>query len=270
MVKKKKIRDFVVHPIGIGTWAVGGRMWASRRNDDKDIEAIRYSLKKGQNHIDTAEVYGAGHSEEIVGQAIKGFDRKDLFIATKVWRNNARVDKIPAAAESSLKRLDIDYVDLLYIHGCWNEGKIEEYIKGLNKAQDEGFTRAIGVSNFNLNQLEKAVSLTKNPIVALQNHYNLVHQYEVDEKMKQYCKANNITIVAYTPLEGCHENSVVSGIADKYKKTPAQIAINWLISQENVVTIPKSTDNTHIGENLGAMDFEIDEEGIKKLNSLGR
>lgn len=257
-----------MHPIGIGTWEIGGRMSASSASDEKEIEAIRYSLKKGQNHIDTAEMYGAGHSEEIVGEAIKGFERESLFIATKVWRDNAAEEDIPRAVEASLKRLGTDYVDLLYIHACWDEEKIDEYIKGLNKAKDEGYTRAIGLSNFNLKQLKKAISKTKYPVIALQNHYNTVHQHEVDSRMKLFCHKHGIMIVAYTPLEGCFENKVIRELAQKYGKTPAQIAINWLIAQENVVTIPKSANKDHIDENLDALKFEMEEDDLVVIDSI--
>lgn len=257
-----------VHPIGIGTWGVGGGMTANSRNDKRDIEAIRYSIEEGQNQIDTAELYGAGHSEEVVGEAIKGFDRAKLFIASKIWNHNATTTRIPKATKKILERLGIEYLDLLYIHACWREGDIPDYITGLNRAQDRGLTKAIGVSNFTLEQLKKAVKLTKHPIVAIQNHYNLTHQSEVDDKMKNFCKKNKITIVAYSPLEGSKWNIKIRKIAKKYKKTPAQIAINWLISQDNVVTIPKSTDKKHIDENLGAMDFEMEDKDTKMLGEL--
>lgn len=256
-----------VHPIGIGTWGIGGGMLASFRHDEHDIEAIKYSLKKGQNHIDTAEMYGAGHSEEVVGQSIKGFDRKKIFIATKVWRNNATADRIPKAAEGSLKRLDTDYVDLLYIHACWSENNIDDYIKGLNKAQDERFTKAIGVSNFNVQQLEKALSLTKHQIVALQNHYNTGYQHEVDAEMKKLCKSNNIMIVAYSPLESAFRKKIILELSKKYKKSAAQIALNWLILQDNVVTIPKAAKRSHIRENLSSIGFELERQDFNRLIS---
>lgn len=268
--KSKKLSNgYKLHSIGIGTWEIGGGMTSSSANDSQDIEALKYSLKKGQNHIDTAEMYGGGHSEEVVGKAIKGFERKELFIASKVWRNNATQDRIPKACENSLQRLQVEKLDLLYIHGCWEDKKIKEYIGGLNDAVELGLTKAIGLSNFNLEQLKIAVSLSKHPIIALQNRYNLSHQFEVDDELKTYCAKNGIMIVAYTPLEGAARNNKVLEIAKKYKKTPEQIAINWLISQENVITIPKSTDQTHIDENLKALDFEIDPQDMRELFKLG-
>lgn len=267
--KVKKFSNGVeVHPLGIGTWGVGGWFNADSRHDEEQIEAISYSIEKGQNHIDTAEMYSSGHSEEVVGEAIKGFDRSKLFIASKVYRNNATSTLIPNAAEQMLKRLQTDYLDLLYIHSCFDESKIEDYMRGLNKAQDEGLVKAIGVSNFrNLRQLEKAVSVTKNPIIALQNHYNVTYQEEVDGDIKAICKKERIMIVAYSPLENSFRSKKVVLLADKYKKTPEQIALNWLIFQEGVITIPKSVDKKHIDKNLGAMDFEMEEEDLKILTN---
>ncbi len=266
--KLKTIDGFKANPIGIGTWGIGGGMYSSSENDQKEIEAIEYSLSKGQNHIDTAEMYGDGHSEEVVGMAIKNIERKKLFIASKVWRNNATIELIPSAVEAMLRRINTDYLDLIYIHACWDEDKIKDYIKGLNKVMDIGYAKALGLSNFNLSQLKKAISLTKHPIVALQNHYNLVHQFEIDDELRSFCDKNNIMIVAYTPLEGVFRNNKILKVAKKYDKTPAQIAINWLVSQENVITIPKSIDPSHIDENLGSMDFKLNSLDVKLLNNI--
>lgn len=263
-----------VYPVGIGTWTIGGGVEAEYGNEKEEIEGIRYSIKRGQNHIDTAQMYGAGHTEEIVGRAIKGFNRKKLFIASKVWQTHATRKKIPQAIEGILKRLQTAYLDLLYIHACWDEEMIGEYLAGLNDAKEKGLTKAIGVSNFDIDQLRKAVSVSKNPIIANQMNYNVLYQVEVPGEMKRYCKKEKIMIVAYRPVERglladqC-ENKTVLALAKKYRKTPAQIAINWLISQENVVTIPKSIDKKHIDENLGAVDFELDSEDVQKLNKLG-
>jgi diketogulonate reductase-like aldo/keto reductase len=258
MAKGKKIAGFEVNSIGIGTAYVG-------RRDEEDVDALRYSIKKGQNHIDTAELYENGKAEDVVGEAIKDYDRKKLFIATKVWRHHATSDGILTAVEGSLERLATDYVDLLYIHACWDESEIDEYMNGLNRAQDKGLTKSVGVSNFDLKQLQKAVAVTKNPIVALQNHFNINHQYEVNGDMKYFCKKENITIVAYSPLEDASTNKTASKIAEKYEKTPEQIALNWLIKQENVVTIPKSTNKKHIDENLETLKFELEKEDFETL-----
>ena len=272
-IKNKKIGGFEVHPIGIGTWGIGGFMEPVRGNEEKEIKAIKYSMKSGQNHIDTAEMYGNGHSEEIVGEAVKGFDRDKLFIASKIHRNYTKSNKVEKSTERILKRLQIDYLDLLYIHSFWEEEDMKGYLKGVNSAMDSGLAKSIGVSNWSVENLRWGLSKTKNPIVANQMNYNILHQVEVPQEMKDLAIKENIMIVAYRPVERklladeC-ENEIVLRIAEKYRKTPAQIALNWLVSQEDVVTIPKSTDKAHIDENLEALEFVMEKEDIERLGNL--
>ena len=272
MKKYKKIGDFEVNPIGIGTWGVGGFMEAEYGKDREEIEAIQYSLKKGQNHIDTAEMYGNGHAEEIVSDAIKGSDRNKLFIASKVHRNYTESGGVLKSTENILIRLNVDYLDLLYIHAFWEGEDMKDYLDGVNEAKEQGLVINVGVSNFNTSQLKWAYSKTKNPIVANQMNYNILHQIEVPQEMKDFCIEKDIMIVAYRPVERGEladktKDKNVLKLADKYSKTPAQIAMNWLIAQENVVTIPKSTNKIHIDENLGALEFDLEPDDIERLNN---
>lgn len=268
MINFKKIADFKVHPIGIGTWAVGGRYKPNYDNDELEVDAIRYSILQGQNHIDCAEMYASGHSEELVGQAIKDLDRKKLFIASKVYKFHKNKDDILWAIEKMLKRLKTDYLDIVYIHSSDNIAPIEVYLQGLNKACDKKLVKYLGVSKFDLRLFKKALLITKHPIVAIQNHYNINNQQFVSEALKNFCVNKKITIVAHSPLENCIRSRVALELCEKYKKTPYQIALNWLISQENVVTIPKSTNKHHINENLQAMNFVLNPEDKQSLNSL--
>jgi diketogulonate reductase-like aldo/keto reductase len=260
-------------PIGIGTWGIGGFMKPEYGDEEKDEEAIRYSISKGQNHIDTAEMYGNGHSEEIVGQAIKGIKREKLFIASKVHRNYTKGNEVLKSTEKILKRLKTDYLDLLYIHSYWQDENMEDYLKGVNQAVDRGMAKAIGVSNFSIDNLKWAVNKSKHPIVANQMNYNVLHQIEVPEDMKTFCRKEKICVVAYRPIERklladeC-VNETVLEIAEKYGKSPAQIAINWLVSQPQTFAIPKSTNKTHIDENLQSLSFKIEEKDIELLNNL--
>lgn len=280
MINKKKIGNSEIHPIGIGTWEIGGGIhreegiiFADYDNEEKEIAAIKYSVQKGQNHIDTAQMYSAGHSEEVVGKAIKGIDRKKLFIASKIWKSHARKSSVVPAVEGMLKRLQVDYLNLVYMHSPSVPEPMEEYMGGLNEAVDKGLVKYIGVSNFHLEQLKQAVSISKYSIVANQMHYNLIHKQDVPQDMKDFCKKKNIMIVAYRPIErrllaDQATNDTILAISKKYKRTPAQIALNWLISQDNVVAIPKAVNKKHIDENLGASDFELKNDDVEKLNSL--
>lgn len=270
-----------VHKLGVGTWMMGGGVnrekgivYADYDNDERDIEAIRYSLDNGQNHIDTAQVYGERHCEELVGEAIKGYDRESLFIASKVWKSHTKRSAVVRSIEESLKRLNIEYLDLMYIHSSNNAFGMEEYIPGLNDAVDEGFIKGLAVSNFTLAELKEAQSLSKHPIIANQILYNVIIRRDAQKELLDYCRENNILIVAYRPIERrlladkCEVPEVLE-LAEKYEKTPAQISLNWLLNQELVLPIPKASNISHIDENLGSLDFtleEKDQEILSKLN----
>lgn len=274
-----KINGKKIHPIGIGTWAIGGSRFedgsafADYDHDDQYIDAIRYSISRGQNHIDTAQIYGVGHTEEIVGRAIRGLKRENLVIASKVNKSHALRSAVPKAAEGMLSRLGIDRLDLLYVHGPWNVLPMKEYIAGVNDALEAGLTDAIGVSNFNAEQLKEALSLTRNPLVANQVHYNLLDRGHVTQDLIDLCLKENILIVAYRPLERklladqCANTSILR-LADKYKRPVSQIAINWLLAQKNVVVIPKAAMRDHIDENLASLEFTLDPGDIEILDSL--
>lgn len=278
-METKHIAGREVHPIGIGTWGMGGdrlsdgNPFADYRYDEREIEAIRYSISKGQNHIDTAQLYGAGHTEEIVGEAIAGMDRSALFVATKIWRSHSLRNAVPKAAEDSLRKMRIDTIDLLYVHGPWDAISMEDYIGGLCDAVDAGLAAAIGVSNFSLDQLKQAVSLSRRPITAVQLKYNILDHGLATPEMLAYCREQRITVVAYRPVErrllaDKTENDVVTRVARAHGRPPSQIAIGWLISQPGVVTIPKASARSHIDENLGALDLSLSDSQMRELSAV--
>jgi diketogulonate reductase-like aldo/keto reductase len=258
---------------------MGGARWedgtvcADYDNDEGEIEAIRYSLSKGQNHIDTAQFYGATHTEELVGEAIKGVDRGKLFIASKVWKSHAKRSATPRAAEGMLHRLGIAKIDLLYVHAPWDGIPMEEYILGLNDALAAGLTDMIGVSNFTLEQLRQAASISRYPISADQVHYNLIERSMATAELLSFCRAERIAVVAYRPLErrllaDRLREPAVAALAAKYGKTPAQIALAWLIAQEAVIPVTKASQRKHIDENLGAVDVVFRSEDLLSLDRL--
>lgn len=280
MNKTININGLEINKIGIGTWLMGGGWdkenmltYSDYEHDEESIKAIKYSLEKGQNHIDTAQMYGAGHCEEIVGKALKGYQRHKVFVATKIWKANSQRKAVVLSLEDSLKKLQLDYVDLIYIHSAKNPYSMEEYMAGLNDAVDKGLAKGLAVSNFNLEQLKQAQKLSKHPILANQMLYNILERSDVTDEMITYCKENNIVLVAYRPIERklladqCTNETVLS-ISKKYNKTPAQVALNWLCSKPNVVAIPKATKLEHIEENLASLDFEMSAEDLKLLDEL--
>jgi diketogulonate reductase-like aldo/keto reductase len=260
----KEINGHRVNPIGIGTWTMG----APTR--DQDIEAVQYSITKGQNHIDTAEIYGDGEAEEVVGKAIAGVDRANLFIATKIWRPNARKKRVVPAVQAMLRRLRTDYIDLLYIHAFWSGVSMEGYLEGMNEAVDMGLVRGLGVSNFDLEQLQQAMVLSQHPIVAVQNHYNVINKSDVPPSLLQFCQQNNLALIAYRPVEldFVSHNAVVQAIASRRHATPSQVALSWLLQQDAVHAIPKAAQIEHIDENLGALDLRLTADEVEELNSI--
>lgn len=279
MIAEKKIGHNILNPLGVGTWMMGGGYlegkipFAVYGNEPKEIEAIRFSLAHGQNHIDTAHMYGAGHTEEIVGQAIDDLDRNALFIASKVWKSHTARQAVPKAILESLRRLRINQLDLVYAHYAFTESPMEEYMGGLNDALDQGLTKYIGVSNFSLEQLKQAMSVSKHPIAAVQNHFNVLYKSEFPPEMREFCTANNIALVSYRPLgrgmltEEC-SNPTLLKLAEKYQKTTAQIALNWVLSFENMHAIPKASKPENITSNLAALEFELTEEDKTMLSNL--
>lgn len=253
---------------GLGTWQMGGRFEEDRSNDEVEIKAIKAAIDHGITHIDTAEAYGAGHTEELVAKAIEGHGRSKLMIATKVSSWNQSYDNLLHSCEASLKRLSTSYVDLYLLHRYPEPGiNIKETMRAMDRLMSEGIVKNIGVCNMTVRRFEEVQKHTKNKVVCNQVHYSL-HMREAEVKGAIiYCQENDIFITAWGPLEkGTLEKAtILKGMADKYKKTSYQIALNWLISQKNIVTIPKTTKVEHLEENLGALGWELSAEDMEKL-----
>lgn len=272
-IPKKKLKNAFEMPVfGIGTWRMGGDMIRNPDNDDTaDIEAIKTAINLGITHIDTAEKYADGHSEELVAEAIKDFNRKQLFIVSKVAETHLKYDDVLKSAEASLKRMGTEYMDLYLIHAPSNEIPIKETMRAMNYLVENGMTKYIGVSNFTNERVEEAQTNSKHKIVANQLHYNLQIREIERKKILEYSQKNDIMVIAWRPLQKGMllkgDNKMLDEIAKKYNKTPAQIAINWLISQDNVVTLSKMRDAKHIEENLGALGWNLEKKDIEFLRN---
>ncbi|MCX8187135.1 MAG: aldo/keto reductase [Nitrososphaeria archaeon] len=265
--------DFFLPVLGFGTWEIGGRDYPDYSNDGQAIEVIRYAIRRGIKFIDTAEMYGAGHAEEIVGEAISTFPREEVFIATKVWPYNLRYKDIFDAIGHSLERLKVDYVDLYQIHFPNPFIPIREAMRALENLVDEGKIRFIGVSNFNVRELEEAMScLSKYDIVSNQVLYNPMDRL-IEEEILPFCKKNDITVIAYRPLgKGLllqdPYRKVLLEIGAKYGKTPAQVLINWVIRHEGVITLARTMKKEHLDELLGGIGWKMNPEDYEKLPEL--
>jgi len=192
--------EIKITPIIMGTWQAGKRMWVGIE-DKETIAAIKKAFEAGITTVDTAEVYGEGHSEKIVAAALSEV-RDRVVYASKVFANHLKYDLVIEACDRSLKNLNTDYIDLYQIHwpsGTWNSEivPIEETMKALNKLKEEGKIRAIGVSNFSRSQLEEASQYGR--IDSLQPPYSLFWR-KIEQDARDYCVENNISILAYSPL----------------------------------------------------------------------
>ena len=256
--------------IGQGTWGLGGGMTRDDSLDEMALQAIRNAIELGYTHIDTAEMYGRGHAEELVGQVIGDFKREDLFIASKVWKITMYYKNTLRALESSLLRLVTDYLDLYLIHRPNREIPLDETFRALNQLVEQGKVKYLGVSNFNLEQLKRAQALADTPLVTNQVPYNLHKRTYVDNGVLEYCQENNILLTAYSPIDRGYllEDPTVKEIAGKYAARPSQVALNWLILQPKVIALPMSTKRGHLQENLGALDLELSQEDIQKLDQI--
>lgn len=270
-IPTKKLKNGFEMPVfGLGTWQMGGRMERDFKNDDRaDIQAIKNAIDAGITHIDTAEVYADGYSEELLGKAIKGYKRKNLFLVSKVARVNQDPKQIIKSLEGSLERIGVDFLDLYLLHAPSRDVEIEETMKAMDKLKKDGKILNIGVSNFTRKQFERAQKATKNKIVANQLHYNLWQRETEIAGLVDYCQKNDIMFIAWRPLEKGEVlhfgKKILSEMAKKYDKTPAQVAINWLISQKNIVTLSKMRSKKHLKENLGAIGWNMKESDIEIL-----
>jgi diketogulonate reductase-like aldo/keto reductase len=272
-----------VFPIGIGTWAIASRInpanlgsryrgvEAVKGNEDREIEALQYSLSRGQNHVDCAEMYGGFYTDEVVGRAMAGANRGDLYVADKLWKSSVGRGLVRPTVEKMLAKLETDYLDMLYIHAPWTDAPWREAIPQIDQLIDEGMVRQFGVSNFQIAQMEQAQVLAKHPISANQMHFNLLHRDEADDKFRNYCRHHEIEVIAYRPIErqAVISNSQVQAVAAKHRATPAQVALAWLL-QLGALPITKATTIAHIDENLGALKLRLSEADMLALSRGGR
>ncbi len=235
--------------IGFGTWNYSG-----------GVEPLRAAIECGARLIDTAESYG---TEEIVGEAIKG-RRHQVFLATKVLPRNFRRRDLIAAAERSLRRLGTDHIDLYQLHWPNLTIPIEEPMRAMEELVDTGKIRFIGVSNFSVRDLMNAQAvLSKQRVAANQVRYSLIER-TIEGGLLEYCQKSGITVIAYSPLatglgniRAADPEGILGKVAEASCKSETQVALNWCISKEKVIAIPKASSVEHIVENMGAFGWKL-------------
>ena len=251
-----------VPEIGLGVWQYRG-----------GVAPLRHGIELGANLIDTAEMY---RTEDVVGEAVHGM-REQVFIASKVSGDHLGYDQVLRAADASLRRLDIDTIDLYQVHWPSRSTPIEETMRAMEALVDSGRIRYIGVSNFSTKELAEAqAALDHHPIVSNQVLYNL-RRREIERTLLPYCQRHAVTVIAYTPLDSgrlaggsglfsSRGTKVLQEIAEQHGKTPAQVALNWCLSHDNVIAIPKSDSVSRTAENCGASDWRLSAEDMARLD----
>jgi len=238
--------------LGLGMWQIP--------NGPACVKAVRWALEAGYRHIDTAQAYG---NEESVGRALKqsGLRREDVFLTTKFYPGSE--DPV-AEAEGSLARLGVDYVDLYLIH--WPQGGPTWAWPGMERAKELGHARSIGVSNFDVRELEQVIAVAAVPPAVDQVQLS---PFEYRRKLLVAADERRIAVEAYSPLgTGRHlGNPTVKRVAERVGRTPAQVLVRWCL-QRRLVVIPKSTHRNRIEENAGVFDFTLSDEVMSELDAL--
>ena len=269
-MKYETIHNLALPKIGFGTWKIGGGSSPNHSINAKSLAALRYALDIGYTHFDTAEMYASGHSEELVGEAVRESrrNREEIFITSKVTPSHLRYEDVLKACDSSLRRLRMDYIDLYLIHWPGTGVKYEETFRALNKLVRDGKVKHLGVSNFNLRLLKQAQDLSETPIVTNQVPYSLSDRSYVKNGVLEFCQQYDILLTAYEPVDkgNLRSNKTLEGIAKAHDATIFQIALAWLVMQPRVITIPMSFNPAHIKENFDAADVVLSEDEMSQLS----
>lgn len=287
-----------VSRICLGCWQMGIGGWTDV-SDEASIATIHRALDLGVNFLDTAEGYGGGHSEQVIGKALKG-RREQVVIATKVSHNHLQPESLREALERSLTNLQTDYVDLYQIHWPTRQVPVEVPLEVMTKLKEEGKIRAIGVSNFDVSLLERCVAATQ--LDSLQPPFSLVWR-EIDAEIRPFCRQHEINILAYSPMaqglilgkyttkedlpSDCRATNVltrdgvfekvlevsrlVGETAHKYGKSPAQVALNWCLCTPGVTNVIAGARRPeHIADSVGAVDWRLDPADYDRLSEAGQ
>jgi diketogulonate reductase-like aldo/keto reductase len=246
---------------GIGTW----RMGESGRRRAQELDAVKYAIELGYPMIDTAEMYGDGGAEEIVGEALKGH-RQRPFIVSKVYPHNATRSGTIAACERSLKRLGIERIDLYLLH--WRGGaRLEETFEAFHRLRADGKIADFGVSNFDTDDMQDAARLDKGLTGSNQVLYCLSRRGP-EYDLLPWMRKRSIPLMAYSPLDqgGLLGKPALKKLAAEVGCTPAQLALAWVLAQPGVVTIPKSSTRERVKENLGAVEVKLSPQILGELD----
>jgi len=274
MIYKEILQDnLYLSAVGFGC-GIGG--YNTGIMNYKNLEVlIPRNIDLGCNFIDTAPVYGNGESEKLIGRLIKT-KREKVILATKVSPNDTTYEGVMNSLESSLKRLQTDYVDLYQVHWPNPDVSLAETMLAMEKLVVDGKVRYIGVSNFTLTEIKEAMNhLKNNSLASVQIEYNLFER-SIEDELLLFARKHNITIIAYSPLaqgklaNGKKQIELINDLALKYDATPGQIVLRFLIDKPEVVVIPNTTKLNRLVENIHSADLHLETEDLDKIDKVCR
>ncbi len=256
-MEQQTIKGEKVPSLGLGTWRLTG---------EECTKAVERALALGYRHIDTAQVYG---NEGEVGRGIQssGVDREEIFLVTKVWTSDFSYERTVQSTRESLRKLCTDYVDLLLMHWPNPSVPLEETLGAMRELQEEGSVRHVGVSNFPPSMVEEAAQHAT--VFCNQVEY---HPYRAQDGLLEQAREMDYLLTAYSPVArgAVLNDGTLLEIGKAHGKTPAQVALRWLIQQEKVAAIPKARSEDHLKSNLDVFDFELSDEEMERIFELAR
>lgn len=296
--------DLEVSPIGIGTWQGAGEIWGDDVKYQKVKNAIIRANELGVNLIDTAEAYGEGASEKLVGDAISELERGEIVVATKV-NSHLRYEDVKKACQNSLDRLGLEQIDIYQVHwpDPWQQTPLEDTMSAMEDLYLDGKIKSIGVSNFAVRDLEEArEALSETDIVSNQVRYNMLER-QTEREVLPYCREEGIAVIGYSPLaqgaltgkytpenlpqddvrsENSHFRnnifkkhnmeeisdllSILEKVAENHNRTPAQVAINWVARKPGVIPIPGAKNPQQAEWNANAVGWDLTDEEAKEID----
>ena len=298
-VRKLGKSGIAISPLVMGCWSAGGDYFGSVEDRDS-IACIRTYLEHGVNTFDTAEIYGSGRAEEVLGRALEGTDREKSVIISKVWPAHYEAKAMEEACDATLKRLGMDYLDVYFLHYPPAGGMtVGQAVENMNALKEKGKIRSIGVSNFTLDMLKEACQYGQIDVV--QPCYNLLWRY-IDRDLLPWCADEGIGVIPYSTLAqglltgsfragmeitggrrraalfqpGIYEKCLtvaeyLARIGEKYGKNAAQVCINWLVKNEGITApIVGGANPAHALENIAALDFELSAEDYDSIDEVSR
>lgn len=241
--------------LGLGTWQLTGKQCEN---------IVEKALEYGYEHIDTADAYG-NHKE--IAKAISNFNRKKIFLTTKIIPDKLHYDSVLSACDRFLKELNTNYLDLLLIHWPNNKIPIRETLEAFKELQKQKKIHSFGVSNFTIHHLEDSLKVNSKIVSVNQVEF---HPYLYQKELLEFCQTNKIVLTAYSPLgrKKTLNDNAIKEIAKANSKTEAQVCLKWLL-QKNIAVIPKASSEEHLKENMQLFDWKLSKEDEKRIDEIG-